>query len=280
MKQYSREKLLEMLHAKVANGTPIIVGGAGYGLMAKIEDRAGIDIIMAYNTGPYRMDGHVSLTGYRPYGDSNADTIRIGKTAFNVVEKTPVIAGIGPNDPFRDMDKLIDEMMYLGFSGITNVPSSAENEHQSLFKNVVDAYGMGEAADLNLIRRCRNKNVFTLFYAFSKESLRKQIAEGIDMVSVHVGGTTGGTTGVPKDLARSIDECCQMTQEYYDIAMEENPDVIIVTHGGPFENPESLKYCFERVQIHGFIGASSIERLPVERELLKVLTEFKNLKLR
>jgi predicted TIM-barrel enzyme len=201
---------------------------------------------------------------------------------LTTVKRAPVIAGIGPTDPFRDIGMLIDETVRLGFSGVTNVPSNSGTDNRmpdAVFSGVVQKFGMGLEADLELIRKCRTRDVFTFFYAFSEEDMIAQIREGVDMVSVHVGGTSGGTTGVEKALTRSIKESCDMTQRYYDIAIKENPDIIIVTHGGPFEDPESLKILFDTTQIHGTIGASSIERLPTERELTKTIMAFKKLKL-
>lgn len=273
---YTRKEIKEKLRAQVLRREPIIIGGAGIGLVAKAADRAGIDIIMAYNTGPFRMDGAASLCGYLPYGDANAITLDLGNRLLNVVKNTPVIAGVGASDPYRNIPRLIGQMMDMGFSGITNVP--ALGSYEGVIRDQIDALGCGVPEEVKMVAYCDKKDIFTIAYAFTEEDVRNFVNAGVDIVGVHVGGTVGGMTG--SRVSRSIESACEMTQRYYDIAMKENPDVLVVTHGGPFEDPVTVSQVFQNTSVHGFIGASSIERIPVERAIHQVVTEFKALRLR
>jgi predicted TIM-barrel enzyme len=276
MRQFTRKEINENLRNRIAKKEPIILGGAGIGLVAKIADRAGIDIIMAYNTGPFRMDGNPSCTGYLAYGDSNGITLQLGYQILNKVDNTPVIAGIGAADPYRNITKLIDEMIDMGFSGITNVPTAGA--YDGKFAEEINDAGVGYPEEIKLIAKCNKKDVFTVAYAYNVDQVKAMVEAGVDIVSPHVGGTSGGTVGVKKVIG--IEEACEKTQKLYEAAISANPNVIVVCHGGPFESPKEVKTCFERTDIHGFIGASSIERLPVERAITEVIHEFKSLRLR
>lgn len=273
---FARQEIRMKLRAQVERKEPIILGGAGIGLVAKAADRAGIDLIMAYNTGPFRMDGAASLCGYLPYGDANSITEQLGNRMLKVVNNTPVIAGVGASDPYRNIPRFIDELMEMGFSGITNVP--ALGSYEGVIRNQIDELGYGVPEEVKMIAHCNQKDIFTVAYAFTEQDVRDFVSAGVDIVGVHVGGTTGGMTGTKQ--TRSIESACQMTQRYFEIAMEENPDVFVVTHGGPFEDPASVSQVFQKTDVHGFIGASSIERIPVERAVAQVVAEFKSLRLR
>lgn len=273
---FTRKDIRTKLREQVARKEPIILGGAGIGLVAKAADRAGIDLIMAYNTGPFRMDGAASLCGYLPYGDANAITMQLGNRMLKLVKNTPVIAGVGASDPYRNIPRFIDELMEMGFSGITNVP--ALGSYEGVIRDQIDELGYGVPEEVKMIGACSRKDIFTVAYAFTEQDVRDFVAAGVDIVGVHVGGTSGGMVGTQK--TRSIESACEMTQRYFEIAMKENPDVFVVTHGGPFEDPESVRQVFQNTDVHGFIGASSIERIPVERAVTQVVTEFKGLRLR
>lgn len=280
MKQFSRSETLERLWGKIGRREAIIVGGAGCGLVGAALEAGGIDLIMAYNTGPYRMDGHVSLTGYRPFSDSNADTLRLGEALDGVVRNTPVIAGIGPSDPYRSFDRMLDACDKLHFSGVTNVPSVEDVADTAYFKDIIQSRGYGWKADVELLRACRKRDIFTIFYAFDVEELRALLAEGIDCVSVHVGGTVGGLFPAPEGGQKTFDQACEKTRMFYDIVQQENPNAIFLTHGGPFEDPASVGECFRRVPTHGFIGASTIERIPVESSVYNRIREYQALRLK
>lgn len=276
MTKFSRTQVLDRLSATIAAGRPIIIGGAGIGLVAKAAERGGIDLLMVYNTGPFRMAGHGSLAGYLAYGDSNAMTIALGHEVLGVVEHTPVIGGIGAADPFRNIGSLIDEMTGMGFSGITNVPTAGL--YAGAFRRHIDATNLGYPREVELIRTCRERDVFTVAYAFSPDEARAMAAAGADVIGAHVGLTSGGWIGA--DEAMDLDGACAATQEMLEAARAVNPDVLVVAHGGPFEAPDSVRRVFETTDVVGYLGASSIERLPVERAVSGVVAEFKSLPLR
>jgi len=276
VRQFNRKEINERLRAKIAAKKPIIIGGAGIGLVAKIADQAGIDLLMGYNTGPFRMDGHGSLSGYLAYGDSNAMTLMLGEHLLKVIKDTPLIGGIGAADPYRDIDHLIDQMMAMGFSGITNVPTSGL--YDGVFRKQIDATSLGYPEEVKLVENCDKRDIFTAVYAFSEEEGRAMAAAGADLIGAHVGLTLGGTIGAGSALELSA--ACERTQKILEAARKENPDVIVVCHGGPFDYPESVQYCFEHTDVNGFIGASSVERLPVEKAIRECIEQFQSLKIR
>lgn len=273
MKQFFREEIRERLYTKRANRKPIVIGGAGIGLVAKVADRAGIDLLMAYNTGPFRMDGHGSLSGYLAYGDSNAMTLKLGDSILKVVENTPVIGGIGAADPSRDIDRLIDIMVKQGFSGITNVPTAGL--YDGNFRRQIDATNLGYPEEIKLVEMCHKKNVFTAVYVFCVEDAKAMAGAGADLIGTHVGLTLGGTIGA--GFALDLDRACEETQKMLEAARSVNPDILVCCHGGPFDYPENVQYCFEQTDVDGFIGASSIERLPVEKAITAIVKEFQGL---
>jgi predicted TIM-barrel enzyme len=274
--QHTRSQVLDRLHATLDAGLPLIIGGAGIGLVAKAAERGGIDLLMVYNTGPFRMAGHGSLAGYLAYGDSNAMTLALGHEVLNAVAETPVIGGIGAADPFRDVGRLIDEMMAMGFSGITNVPTAGL--YEGAFRRHIDATNLGYPKEVDLIRTCRERDVFTLAYAFSPDEARAMAEAGADVIGAHVGLTSGGWIGAEE--AMDLDGACAATQEMLEAARAGRSDVLVVAHGGPFEDPESVRRVFDTTDVVGYLGASSIERLPVERAVSGVVGEFKALRLR
>jgi predicted TIM-barrel enzyme len=276
MRQFTRAEIHDRLRAVVAAGRPIIIGGAGIGLVAKAAERGGIDLIMVYNTGPFRMAGHGSLAGYLAYGDSNAMTLELGREILNAVTATPVIGGIGAADPFRDSSRLLDEMLAMGFSGITNVPTAGL--YDGAFRRHIDATGLGYPREVELIGMCRARDVFTLAYAFSPDEARGMAEAGADIVGAHVGLTSGGWVGA--EAALDLDSACAATQAMVEAARAGRPDVLVVAHGGPFEDPPTVRRVLETTDVVGYLGASSIERLPVERAVAEVVHDLKALPLR
>lgn len=276
MHQFTRAEIRERLLARVEQGRPIILGGAGIGLVAKAAERGGIDLIMVYNTGPFRMAGHGSLAGYLAYGDSNAMTLELGREILNAVTETPVIGGIGAADPFRDCSGLLDEMLAMGFSGITNVPTAGL--YDGAFRRHIDATNLGYPREVDLIRMCRERDIFTLAYAFSPDEARTMAEAGADIVGAHVGLTSGGWIGA--EAALDLEAACSATQAMVEAARAGRSDVLVVAHGGPFEDPPSVRRVFETTDVVGYLGASSIERLPVERAVSRVVQELRALPLR
>jgi predicted TIM-barrel enzyme len=275
MGRFSRAEILARLRDARARGEPIVLGGAGIGLVAKAADRAGIDVLMGYNTGPFRMDGHGSLAGYLAYGDANGITLELGRRLAPVVRDTPIVGGIGAADPYRDVGQLVNEYLAAGFSGITNVPTAGL--YSGEFRRHIDATGLGYPRELDLIRLCAEGDVFTVAYAFSPEEAAAMAEAGADVVGAHVGLTSGGLIGAEETL--SLDEACAATERMRAAAAGARADVLVVGHGGPFEDPESVRVLFDRVPVDGYLGASSIERLPVERAVTDVVRAFKSLRL-
>lgn len=276
MHQFTRGEIRDRLHATIERGEPLIIAGAGIGLVAKAASRAGVDLLMVYNTGAFRMAGHGSLAGYLAYGDSNAMTLDLGREILNVADSTPVIGGIGAADPFRNVPRLVDQMLAAGFSGITNVPTAGL--YDGTFRRHIDATGLGYPKEVDLIRLCNERDVFTVAYAFSPDEARAMAEAGADIVGAHVGLTSGGWIGAQSALG--LDAACDATQAMVEAARAGRSDVMVVAHGGPFEDPLSVTRVFESTDVVGYLGASSIERLPVERAVSGVVREFKALPLR
>lgn len=276
MGRFTRKEINDKLHAKVAGKEPLVLGGAGIGLIAKIADQAGIDILMGYNTGPFRMDGHGSLSGYLAYGDANGITLTLGEHLCKVVMNTPIVGGIGAADPYRDIPRLLDQMMEIGYSGITNVPTAGL--YDGNFRRQIDGTKLGYPEEIKLVELCNKKDVFTVAYVFSTEEAVAMAAVGADVIGAHVGLTSGGTIGSPAVL--ELDEACQRTEQMCRAAKKENPDVLVVSHGGPFEDVDSVRTCYEKTSVDGYLGASSVERLPVERAITATIRELQSLRLR
>lgn len=281
MKQFTRKEILNRLHMKMDSGKGLIIGGAGIGLVAQAEEYSGIDIIMAYNTGLYRMDGLVSFIGYLSYSDSNADTMSLARTILPVVKNTPVVAGVGVSDPYRNPERMVDEFIREGFSGITAVPCNGSYEY-GVFRKIIDRMGIGVPREAEVMKYCNKNDIFTIEYVFTEEEMRMMCQAGVDVVAIHTGGTVGGTTGkIIQDMHnKSMEEVCEFSQHMYEIAKSENPDVIVVNHGSIFTNPETVAECYKRTDIDGNIGASSIERIPVEEKITKLVKAYKSLRLR
>ncbi len=276
MGQYTRSEINRRLRETIGRGEPLVIAGAGIGLVAKAAARAGIDLLMVYNTGPFRMAGHGSLAGYLAYGDSNAMTLELGREILKVARGTPVIGGIGAADPFRDVPRLIDEMIAVGFSGITNVPTAGL--YDGTFRQHIDKTGLGYPQEIELIGLCRERDVFTLAYAFCPEEARAMAEAGADVIGAHVGLTSGGWIGAESTL--DLETACAATQAMVEAAHRGRRGVLVVAHGGPFEDPASVAHVLGTTDVVGYLGASSIERLPVERAVTDIVREFKGLKLR
>jgi predicted TIM-barrel enzyme len=272
---FTRQQILERLLAVRERGEPIVMGGAGIGLVAKAADRAGIDVLMAYNTGPFRMDGHGSLAGYLAYGDANAITLELAARILPVVTDTPVVAGIGAADPHREIGAMVESVLDAGFSGVTNVPTAGIYDGQ--FRRHIEATGLGYAKEIDLVELCRERGIFTVAYAFTPEEASAMAEAGADVVGAHVGLTSGGAIGAAETL--SLADACAETRAMAVAARRGRSDVLVVAHGGPFEDPESVAAVFESGEVDGYLGASSIERLPVERAIEATVRAFKGLPL-
>lgn len=267
-----RTTALERLRATVAAGRPIIGGGAGTGLSAKSAEAGGIDMIIIYNSGRYRMAGRGSLAGLLAYGDANAIVMEMGNEVLPVVKETPVIAGVNGTDPFRVMGRFLDEVKAAGFAGVQNFPTVGLID--GVFRQNLEETGMGFAHEVEMIRLAAERDLLTTPYAFDADQARELVAAGADVLVPHMGLTTKGTIGA--STALTLDECVERIQEIHDAAKEVNPDVLVLCHGGPIAEPADAQYVLERTTgVVGFYGASSVERLPTEVAIREQVETFK-----
>ena len=271
-----REESLRRLRAQVAAGTPIIGAGAGTGISAKFAERGGVDLIIIYNSGRYRMAGRGSLAGLLPYGDANAIVMEMAGEVLPVVKDTPVLAGVCGTDPFRLMPVFLREVKARGFDGVQNFPTVGLFD--GAFRANLEETGMGYGLEVEMVRQARALDVLTCPYVFNPDEARVMAQAGADVLVPHMGLTTKGAIGAATAL--SLDESARRVQAMRDAAVAVNPDILVLCHGGPIAEPEDAKYIFEHTRgIAGFFGASSIERLAVEPAIEAQARKFKNLKL-
>jgi len=271
-----REESLRRLRAQVVKGTPIIGAGAGTGISAKFAERGGVDIIIIYNSGRYRMAGRGSLAGLLPYGDANAIVKEMGYEVLPVIKDTPVLAGVCGTDPFRLMRVLLPELKALGFDGVQNFPTVGLFD--GLFRANLEETGMGYGLEVDLIRQARELDMLTCPYVFNPDEARAMAEAGADVLVPHMGLTTKGAIGA--GTALTMEESAKRVQAMRDAAVEVNPDILVLCHGGPIAEPEDAQYIFDHTEgIAGFFGASSIERLSVEPAIEGQARHFKSLKL-
>ena len=268
----TRDEALARLRERIAAGVPIIGGGAGTGISAKFEEAGGIDLIVIYNSGRYRMAGRGSLAGLMPYGDANAVVVEMAGEVLPVVRDTPVLAGVCASDPFRLLDKFLDQLAAIGFTGVQNFPTVGLIDGQ--FRANLEETGMGYDNEVRLVALARRKNLLTTPYVFNVDETRAMVKAGADVIVAHMGLTTKGTIGAK--TARTLDDCVCDVQAIADAAREIRDDVIILCHGGPLAMPDDAQYVLSRTRgVHGFYGASSMERLPVEIALTEQVRKFK-----
>ena len=271
----SRDALLKKFNDMIARGEPIIGGGAGTGLSAKCEEAGGIDLIVIYNSGRYRMAGRGSLAGLLAYGNANEIVMDMAKEVLPVVKHTPVLAGVNGTDPFCQFDKFLDEIKATGFSGVQNFPTVGLIDGK--FRANLEETGMGYALEVDMIRTAHEKGLLTTPYIFSREDAIAMTQAGADILVPHMGLTTGGNIGA--ETATTLDDCIEMINDWTKAAKAIRPDVIVLCHGGPIATPEDAQYILEHCpECHGFYGASSMERLPAETALKATTEAFKNIK--
>ena len=274
---FTRQQVLERLRAVIADGRPIIGGGAGTGISAKFEAAGGVDLIIIYNSGRYRMAGRGSLSGLMPYGDANAIVMDMAKEVLTVIKDTPVLAGVCGTDPFRQMPLFLKEVAAAGFSGIQNFPTVGLID--GLFRQNLEETGMGFGLEIEMIRLGREMNLFTTPYCFNANEAKAMAAAGADIVVAHLGLTTKGSIGAT--TAVTLENAPAKVQEIADAAKSVNPDVIVLCHGGPISEPPDAEYVLHRTKgIHGFYGASSMERLPVEKAITETMKAYKAIRLK
>lgn len=269
---FTREQTLARLRERLAAGVPIIGGGAGTGISAKFEEVGGIDLIIIYNSGRYRMAGRGSLAGLMPYGDANQIVMDMAGEVLTIVKDTPVLAGVCASDPFRQMDLFLNEVQAIGFAGIQNFPTVGLIDGS--FRANLEETGMGYDREVELVRIARQKDLLTTPYAFNTEEAERMADAGADVIVAHMGLTTKGTIGA--ETAFTLEQSVVKVQEIADAARGVRDDVIVLCHGGPIAMPEDAQFVLSRTNhVHGFYGASSMERLPVETALTEQVKAFK-----
>ena len=270
-----RARVLEQLHTQRSRGHAIVGAGAGTGLSAKCAEAGGADLIIIYNSGRYRMAGRGSLAGMMPFGDANAIVVEMAAEVLPVVKDTPVLAGVCATDPFRLMPVFLGQLMDIGFFGVQNFPTVGLID--GTFRQNLEETGMGYGLEVEMIRAAHELDLLTAPYVFTPEDGRAMASAGADVLVAHMGLTTGGAIGA--DTARTLDQSVKLVQEIRDAAVEVNPDVIVLCHGGPIAEPQDAAYVLERTQgVAGFFGASSMERIPTEVAITETVRRFKELR--
>jgi predicted TIM-barrel enzyme len=276
MSLFKREEILIRLKSKVAASQPIIGGGAGTGLSAKMSEAGGIDLLVIYNSGRFRMGGRGSLSGMMPYGDANAIVMDMAREVIPVVAKTPVLAGVCGTDPFRVMKLFLRDVAAAGFSGVQNFPTVGLIDGQ--FRQGLEETGMGFGLEVDMIRLAREMNLLTTPYAFNVDEAEAMARAGADILIPHMGLTTKGAIGATTAL--SLEESAKLVQDMHDAAKRINREILVLCHGGPIAEPADAQYILDHTEgIVGFYGASSMERLPVEPAIENRVREFTELKL-
>lgn len=269
---FTREAVLSRLRNLMDQGIPIVGGGAGTGISAKFEEAGGIDLIIIYNSGRYRMAGRGSLSGLMPYGDANAVVMEMAGEVLTVVENTPVLAGVCASDPFRQMKWFLRQVQDIGFSGVQNFPTVGLID--GFFRQNLEETEMGYDKEVELIQLARQMNLFTTPYCFNPSEAERMAEAGADVIVAHMGLTTKGSIGA--STAKTLDDSVREVQAIADAARGVRDDVIVLCHGGPIANPEDAEYVLHRTRhVHGFYGASSMERLPVEIAITEQTQKFK-----
>jgi predicted TIM-barrel enzyme len=277
MSLFSRASILARLRAKVAAGKPIVGGGAGTGISAKMSEAGGIDLLVIYNSGRFRMAGRGSLSGMMPYGDANAIVLEMAREVIPVVEHTPVLAGVCGTDPFRLMRLFLKEIVAAGFSGVQNFPTVGLID--GLFRQNLEETGMGYGHEVDLIRQAHEMNLLTTPYCFQPEEAAAMAKAGADIIIAHMGLTTKGAIGATTAL--SLEESARRVQSIADAAKQVSKDILVLCHGGPIAEPADAQFILDHTQgVVGFYGASSMERLPVEPAIRDRVQEFGALKFR
>ena len=275
MPRFERKALVEKFQEMKRRGDPIIGGGAGTGLSAKCEEAGGIDLIVIYNSGRYRMAGRGSLSGLMAYGNANDVVMEMASEVLPVVRNTPVLAGVNGTDPFCLFDDYLDRVKAVGFSGVQNFPTVGLIDGN--FRANLEETGMSYGQEVDLIRLARGKDLLTTPYVFNEEDAAAMTEAGADIVVCHLGLTTGGSIGA--ETALKLEDCPALVDAWSEAALKINPDVIVLVHGGPVAMPEDARYVLENTKTcHGFYGASSMERLPTEVALTEQTKAFKALR--
>ena len=270
--QFTREQVLEKLRTNIDRGQPIIGGGAGTGISAKCEEAGGIDLIVIYNSGRFRMAGRGSLAGMMPYGDANAIVIDMAREVLPVIKDTPVLAGVCGTDPFRIMSNFLQEVEDVGFSGVQNFPTVGLID--GIFRQNLEETDMGYGLEVEMIRQAHQNDLLTTPYAFNEVEAEQMADAGADILVAHMGLTTKGSIGA--HTALTLEEAAKKVQSIHDAAVSVNPEVLVISHGWPIAEPTDAQYILDHTKgVVGFYGASSAERLPTETAIRRQIESFK-----
>ncbi len=273
----SRASILARFRQKIAQGLPIIGGGAGTGISAKFEEAGGIDLIVIYNSGRFRMAGHGSLAGLLPYGDANAIVMQMAGEVLPVVKRTPVLAGVCGTDPMRLMDRFLKQVQEAGFAGVQNFPTVGLFD--GLMRVNLEETGMGYGKEVEMIRLAHQMDLLTTPYVFNPEEAAQMTEAGADLIVAHMGLTTSGSIGA--QTAKTLQQCVPLIDAIAERAKSIRPDVIVLCHGGPIAEPDDAQFILDHCPaVDGFYGASSMERLPTERAIREQTERFTRLRKR
>jgi predicted TIM-barrel enzyme len=272
--RFERTALLDKFRGMIARGEPIVGGGAGTGLSAKCEEAGGIDLIVIYNSGRYRMAGRGSLAGLMAYGDANAIVMEMAAEVLPVVRRTPVLAGVNGTDPFRRMEVFLDQVKAAGFSGVQNFPTVGIID--GTFRANLEETGISYGLEVDMIRKAHERDMLTTPYVFNAQEAVAMAEAGADIIVCHMGLTTGGSIGA--QTALKLSDCPARVDAWAEAAMKVRRDVIVLVHGGPVSQPQDAEYVLKNTRnCHGFYGASSMERLPAEVALTEQTRKFKQI---
>ena len=274
MPRFERAVLMDRFRDMAARREPIIGGGAGTGLSAKCEEAGGIDLIVIYNSGRYRMAGRGSLAGLLAYGNANDIVMEMGREVLPVVRRTPVLAGVNGTDPFCLFDRFLDDLKAAGFSGVQNFPTVGLID--GVFRANLEETGMSYGLEIDMIAAAHERDLLTTPYVFNEDEAAAMARAGADIIVCHLGLTTGGSIGA--DTALRLADCPALVDAWAEAALRVRPDILVLVHGGPVAEPEDAAFILANTRnCHGFYGASSMERLPTERALVEQTRRFKGI---
>lgn len=280
MAYYTRTEVLQRLNAICASGVPIVGTGAGIGMAARAEDMAGSDVIIVYGTGKYRMAGRSSMGGRFAFGDANGLVLSMAEEIMPVARQAPVFCGVFVQDPFRDMHRLLGQLQEAGYSGVQNVPGMGGMDQMEgdAVVSYLNSMGLGIQQELDFLRLAQRTGMVTSPYAYHLEQCIQMAGIGADIIVMHAGLTAKGMNAA--EYVTPMDYCVEMLRGWVEAIKKENPDTIILCHGGPIAEPEDFAYVRSCIpEIAGFYGASSIERIPVEYDVVNTVREYKSLRL-
>ena len=273
--RYTRTEILARLNAQIAAKNSLLVVGAGNGLVARCAEASGVDLVVVYNSGYYRLNGHPSMVGNLPVGDANEIMLTLGgRGVIPATRAIPVIGGVYGVDPTRDMARLLEQMLHAGFSGTINFPTVGRIDGQ--YRKDLEAAGLGFQREVEVVALARALDIFTMCYVYSPEDARRMVDAGVDVVVGHVGLTAGGDVGSTN--AMELDRAVAILDRIFAAALETRNDVILLSHGGPISSPEDAEYVNTRTAAVGFVAASSIERIPIEATLKAACARFKSIR--